>query len=383
MATAPTDGNQTAGFLDTATGLPLSARTRAALDAAWDQAASEPGRRYPSARRSRLVLDQSRASTALAFGVPPDGLYFAPDRLTAINWALTSAHSTHPRLVVSAVEDLMVLRTADHLAATALTSPPQTVAVDRAGRVDLDQLTALLRPSEPPAQVVIQDGNIEIGTRQDLASIRAAARDHVLVTDLQAVAGRAELGAGWDVGFADARMWGGPPGVSVVAVRDPQRFRPAQPITAGHGGVEAEDPPVPLIAAAAMALEDSLPQWRHTGEVTDRLRSQVVATIPDATFAGSTTHRVPYLTMFSFLYVPADELVDELGRRGWAVSSGASCTSDTQRPHHVLVAVGALTHGSLRVSVTPTTTTAEIDDFVTDLADIVSRIRTESGTVGL
>ena len=98
---------------------------------------------------------------------------------------------------------------------------------------------------------------------------------------------------------------------------------------------------------------------------------------------GSTTHRVPYLTMFSFLYVPADELVDELGRRGWAVSSGASCTSDTQRPHHVLVAVGALTHGSLRVSVTPTTTTAEIDDFVTDLADIVSRIRTESGTVGL
>ena len=98
------------------------------------------------------MLDQSRASTALAFGVPPDGVYFAPDRLTAINWALTAAHSTHPRLVVSAVEDLMVLRTADHLAATALTPPPQTVAVDRAGRVDLDQLTALLSLGEPPGQ---------------------------------------------------------------------------------------------------------------------------------------------------------------------------------------------------------------------------------------
>ena len=140
--------------------------------------------------------------------------------------------------------------------------------------------------------------------------------------------------------------------------------------------------PVPLIAAAALALEGSEQGWAGTDSVTEHLRARVSATIPDVTVAGDIHHRVPYLTLFSMLYAAADEMVDALGRRGWAVSSGASCASDTHRPHHVLVAVGALTHGSLRVSVGPTTTTGEIDDFVTDLARVVAAARADAGAAG-
>lgn len=370
------------GFLDTATGLWPSAATLQALSGAWPQASADPGRRYPSARRTRLMLDQARSSVAARLAIDPAGVFFASDRGTAIWWALTGFRRTHPRLVVSPVEDLSVLRTADVMASQG--TPLDTVAVDRAGRVDPEAVGALLA-ADPvgPATVVVQDGNLEIGTRQPLAGIRDQAAGHLLVVDLQAVAGRVQPFPDWDIAFAEARMWGGPPGVAIVAVRTPLGFRPAQTPTDGHGGVEPGYPAVPLIAAAALALENPDPGWAATAAVTDHLRERVTANIADVVVLGHPTHRLPYLTMFSFLYVSADEMVDALAQRGWSVASGASCTSDTLRPHHVLVAVRALTHGSLRVSVGPRTTSAQIDDFVADLVEVVARARADAGATDL
>ncbi len=169
-----------------------------------------------------------------------------------------------------------------------------------------------------------------------------------------------------------------------MAVADPSRFRPEIARTDGHGGVEPSFPPVPLIAAAALALESADPaSWRATADLSHRLREQVAAAIDDVVVVGDPEHRVGWLTMLSVLYVAADEMVDQLGRRGWAVASGASCTSDTRRPHHVLVAVGAPTHGSLRVSVNPATTNAQIDAFVADLSEVVRAGRAAAGATGL
>lgn len=365
-----------AGYLDTATGMPPSDLTLRALAGGWDQAAADPGRRYDPARRSRAVLDQARAGAARLWGVDPAGLYFAPDRGVAVWWALTGFQHSHPRLVVSAVEDLTVLRTADVVATP--DAPTEIAAVDATGRVDAAALAAQVGAAGP-ATVVVQDGNLEIGTRQPLAEIRAVTVGHRLVVDLQGVAGRIEPAAEWDAAFAEARMWGGPPGVTIVATRHPSQFRPTVAITDGHGHLEDAFPPVPLIAAAVLALENPDPGWPATAEVTRHLRERVSHAIDDVQIAGDPHRQLPYLTMFSFLYVAADEMIDGLARRGWAVASGASCTSDTRRPHHVLVAVGALTHGSLRVSVGPTTTVAEIDAFVTDLIDVVRDSRSAAG----
>jgi cysteine desulfurase len=94
---------------------------------------------------------------------------------------------------------------------------------------------------------------------------------------------------------------------------------------------------------------------------------------------GNIHDRLGYITMFSFLYVAADELVDELGRRGWSVASGSACTSETERPLHVLQAIGALTHGNLRISLPPEATAEQIEDFADDLVETVARIRQAAG----
>ncbi len=356
-------------FMDSASGMPLSGAARTALAGAWSAGWPDPQRRYRQGRQARRLLDTARASVAAHFGVPGVGVFFTGGFDDAVGLAV-SACGPGP-LLVSAVEELVVLRTADLWAGRGV--PMSVLPVDGSGCVDVDAV-----PTDFAGFLVVQDGNIEIGTRQPLARIRAAAPAATLVVDLRAVAGRSDTFPDFDIAVADATMWGGPP-VGVVLVRSPHTFRPAVPRTEGHGGIESAHPAVALIAAAALALEDRDPGWGALRAVSDELRTSL-ATIPNSAVLGHPHHRLGYLTMVTFLYVAADELVDGLAARGWAVASGASCTSDTQRPHHVLVAIGASTHGSLRLSLAPGADSALVADLVSDVRGLVASLRAEAGT---
>ena len=46
------------------------------------------------------------------------------------------------------------------------------------------------------------------------------------------------------------------------------------------------------------------------------------------------------------------------------MASGSACTASTLEPSHVLAAMGALTHGNVRVSLTRDTTEADVDGFL-------------------
>ncbi len=67
----------------------------------------------------------------------------------------------------------------------------------------------------------------------------------------------------------------------------------------------------------------------------------------------------------------------ELDRRGFGVASGSACTASTLEPSHVLAAMGVLTHGNVRVSLTRDTTDQQVDAFLAALPDVVATIRKE------
>ena len=81
----------------------------------------------------------------------------------------------------------------------------------------------------------------------------------------------------------------------------------------------------------------------------------------------------------SFLYVDGEAIVDALSRRGFGVASGSACTASTLEPSHVLAAMGALTHGNVRVSLTRDTTEADVDAFLAALPDVVAELRAGTG----
>jgi len=100
-----------------------------------------------------------------------------------------------------------------------------------------------------------------------------------------------------------------------------------------------------------------------------------LAGIPEVIVHGDPATRLPHLVAFSILYVEGEALLLLLDAKGIAVHSGSSCTADTQEPSHVLAAMGAITHGSVRVSFLRDTTEADVDRLLAVLPDAVADLR--------
>ena len=107
----------------------------------------------------------------------------------------------------------------------------------------------------------------------------------------------------------------------------------------------------------------------------DELRQRVAADIADVEVVGDPDDRLPHVLTFSCLYVDGESLVTELDRRGFAVASGSACTASSLEPSHVLAAMGALTHGNVRVSLTRGTTAADVDRLVATLPEVLALLR--------
>ena len=207
-----------------------------------------------------------------------------------------------------------------------------------------------------------------------------------LVVDATQSIGRDANPEAWDVLVADARTWGGPT-LGVLAVRTGRRWRSPFPADEREGGRVPGVPPVPAVVAAAASLravlETRAADAARMAALVDRIRSVVAATVPDIEVLGDPVDRLPHVVTFSCLYVDGEALLGALDRRGFAVSSGSSCTSSTLEPSHVLVAMGALTSGNVRVSVHPGTSDDDVDAFLAALPDVVAGVRAELGADGL
>ena len=106
-----------------------------------------------------------------------------------------------------------------------------------------------------------------------------------------------------------------------------------------------------------------------------RIRAAVPDRVPDAVVHGDPDARLPHIVTFSCLYVDGEALVTELDRAGFSVSSGSACVADTRQPSHVLAAMGALTHGNVRVSLPRGASDTAVTEFLDALPPIVARIR--------
>jgi cysteine desulfurase len=262
------------------------------------------------------------------------------------------------------------------------------VPVDHHGRIDLDAAAAALAVPGV-ALLALQSANHEVGTRQPVDVVAALAQEHgvPLLVDAAQSAGREPLPRDWSVLAASAHKWGGPAGVGVLAVRTGVRWRSTAPEGALEQGRVPGFVDVPAVVAAAAALEaaerERATESARLSALVDRLRAQVPEVVPDTVVLGNPVDRLPHLVTFSFLYVDGEALLADLDAAGFAVSSGSSCVSDSLQPSHVLAAMGALSHGNLRVSLPAGVAGADVDRLLAVLPGIVSRVRAVLGAEGL
>ena len=239
--------------------------------------------------------------------------------------------------------------------------------------------------SQGAGVLAVQSANHEVATVQPLEEVYAVASgaDVPVFVDFAASAGRRDLPAGWSAAAASAHKWGGPAGVGVLLVRTGARWRAPFPVDDRADGRVSGFENVPAALAAAAALQGRLAEREEVNArqfaLVDRIRERVAATVPDAEVVGDPVDRLPHLVTFSCLYVDGEALVTELDREGFGVASGSACTASTLTPSHVLAAMGALTHGNVRVSLTRDTTEDEVDRFLEVLPGVVARLRTRAG----
>ena len=382
------------GYLDAAAGLPLHPIAAQALLAAYEDGWADPARLTGPSRRSALLLDAAREAAAAELGTRPDELSFLPSGAHALQAAvlgsLAGRRRASSRLVHSAVEHSVVFEAAGwHRSRGGEVS---VVGVDGTARVDPDEFVEAT--GQDTATAVLQAANHEVGTRQPVAEVaqRLAAMNVPLVVDAshELVYGQAPADAPLFTG--DARLWGGPAGVGLLAIRRGTRWQapfPTDESETGHGlGV----PDVAAIVAATASLRavraEREQQSARLAGLVGQLRQRVPGLVPDCVVLGAEDDRLPHLLTFSCLYVEGEALLTELDRRGFAVSSGSSCTSDTLTPSHVLVAMGALSSGNVRLSLHPGVDQAAIDRFLTVLPEVVANVRagliaTTAGQAGL
>jgi cysteine desulfurase len=262
----------------------------------------------------------------------------------------------------------------------------RTIGVDRAGRVDLAAFrAAVARPGV--ALAALQHANGEVGTLQPVDEAHEAARAAgvPLLVDAGASLGHVRVGAEWDLLAADAGDWGGPAGIGVLVTRSGVRRAPDWPEDDDRwfpGGVSV---PAALAAAVALQVADTSRERDDAvrRRLVDRLRAAVPATVPDVDVVGDPDRRLPHVLTFSCLYVDGEALVTALDARGFAVGSGSACTSSALEPSHVLAAMGALTHGNVRIGLPPDVSADDVERFVAVLPEVVADVRGATGVQGL
>lgn len=362
-------------YLDTASGASLHPAAAEILQRAMDAGYADPRRLHDAGRRARLLLDNARASIAETLDVRADEVTFVPSGTHACHLGVLGLISPAHRdahLVVSSVEHSAVLHAAQWHQSRGgrVTELP----VDPRGVADLGRLPA-------DAQVVaLQSANHEVGTRQPVDRLRELT-DAAIFVDACASGGRDSLPTAWDALALSAHKWGGPPGVGILAIRRATAWWNPFPADdrADPRSIGFENVAGALAAAAALrAVTDDRAAHDRQRRLIDRLRAGV-AQIPDIDVLGEPDDRLPHLLTFSCLYLDGESLVDELNRQGFAVASGSACTASTLEPSHVLAAMGALTHGNVRVSLNDATTDDDVDRLLAVLPGIVADLRREAG----
>jgi len=253
------------------------------------------------------------------------------------------------------------------------------------GAVQPDDLRAALRPET--ALVSVMHANNETGVIQPVAEIARIAREAGVPVHVDGVQALGKIPVdvedlGVDFYTASGHKIYAPKGVGALYVRKGARVAPI----AFGGHHERDRRPgtenVPGIAAfgaaAELAAQNLAADAERIGNLRDRLEAAVLDRIPGSGVNGSRWNRVPNTTNLYFEGIDGEALVIALDLRGFAVSTGAACSSGAIAPSHVLTAMGLSAErarASMRFSLGRSNTAAQVDGLIEALTASVAHLR--------
>ena len=354
--------------------------------------AGNPSALHRGGRAARALMEDARERIATMVGAHPVEVVFTSGGTEAINTALKGSVWAHQREHGAEVPTAIASTFAEHHATldaiTWLHEQEATawseIAVDDTGVMDLESLDQVL--GERKITVVSSlVANNEVGSIQPVKEIVDISSAHGVPVHVDAVAALGYQRLNFrDMGVESmslsAHKVGGPVGVGALVLS-----RYALDIQAlHHGGNQQRSRSGTMDAAGAVAFAVALEvraAVREEGEhrlvaLRDRLRAGLLNVAPQCVARGSLDHRLPGNLHLTVPGCKGDVLLYLLDEHGIHASTGSACQAGIPEPSHVLLAMGVPPDeawGAIRLTLSYSTTEAEIDRVISVFSDVVER----------
>ncbi len=332
-------------------------------------------------------LETARRQVASLIHAEPGEIVFTAGGTEADNLAIQgvvrASEGPSRHIVTTTIEHPAVLATCMELErqGIALTR----VKVPAAGVVNADDIRRAMRPET--VLVSVMHANNELGTIQPIAEIARIARDSGAVLHVDGVQALGKIpvdvsALGVDLYSMSSHKLYGPKGIGALYVRKGTRLAPV--LFGGHHerdkrpGTENVPGAAAFGAAAELAGRNLASDSERLGGLRDRLENAVLERIPGTGVNGSRWNRVPNTSNIYFDGIDGEAMVIALDLRGFAVSTGAACSSGAITPSHVLTAIGLSAdraRASMRFSLGRDNTPAQVDALLDALIASVVHLR--------
>ena len=375
-------------YLDYAATTPVDPAVAAVMSECLGPAGpfGNPASAHAFGRAAAARVAEARAQVAALIGALPQEIVFTSGATESNNLAIlgvAAASADHGRHVITMrTEHKAVLDPCRHLERRG--APLTYLSPGASGVLEPRLLAAALRPDT--VLVSIMAANSETGVRQDIGALAALCRERGVTfhcDGAQAVP-RVALDVrslGVDLLSFSAHKLYGPKGIGALYVREGARAR-VQPVSFGGGqerGLRPGTLAVHQIAgfgAACELLGRLQPaEGDRLGELGERLW-QGLSGLGGVHRNGAEASRVPGIENLSFEGVEGESLFSAL--TGLALSTGSACSSASGEASYVLRALGRdarLAESSLRFSLGRFTTAADLDRAVSEVRQVVERLR--------
>ncbi len=373
-------------YLDHNATSPLRPEAREAMLRHLAEPQGNPSSIHAFGHAARMTLESARERVARLLGAAPEEIVLTSGGTEANNLALygaaLAAGVDRRRVVASAIEHpsvLAVLGDLEERGFEVVRVPP-----DRSGVVPAGVVLEAALPGT--AVVSLMLANNEVGTLQPVGEVGRELRRRGILFHCDAAqgAGKVPIDAAAlpvDLLSIAGHKFGGPQGTGALFVR---RGLVLSPHLRGGGqelhrraGTENVAGAAGLGAAAAAAVRGLEEEAPRIAALRDRLEAALLDRLPGTRVNGARAPRVPNTTSLAFEGATGESLVIALDLEGIAVSAGSACSAGTIRRSHVLEAMGLpeASRSSIRVSLGPETTAAEIDALVGALETVLARSR--------
>lgn len=331
-----------------------------------------PSSGYQKGKTANSIVENAREQVASAIHAHPHEIYFTSCATEANNMVLKSlSNHFYPgkkKIISTPIEHPSVINTLKFLETKGIIV--QYCPVDRYGFVSAEELENMI--DNDTFLICCMLANNEIGTIQNIREISSVAQKHsiLVMSDCVQAFGKIPIDVkdlGIDYATFSAHKLYGPKGIGCLYAKI------SSPIEAfihgGHQeeGLRAGTESVHNIAGFGKACQATRQLISHSAQtllLKEYFSQQLRIIKPDIVINSPTTGCLPNTISITFPNISSRELMMMLDYNGISVSSGSACSSQLNKPSHVLKAIGlsdTLANETLRISFGKDTRKGDID----------------------